>query len=64
VTNIKHADAYHCLLGGPYHIDESCPLGRAIPAELRGPGPGSDSLCRTCELRLEAGESRRRMDGG
>lgn len=62
MTHIEDAESYHCLLGGPFHIDESCPLGRLIPAELRSPGPGAGSLCPTCELRLAAQESRVRVD--
>ena len=63
VTYTESIPAYHCLLGGAYHIDDSCPVGRMIPSELRATGPGAGALCRTCELRLAARDRRRSVNG-
>lgn len=54
MTYVEDIGAYHCVLNGPYHLEEECPIGRLIPRELRISGTGEAGLCPACEARLEA----------
>ena len=49
-------DTYHSPFEHVYHIVNTCPVGRLIPAELRkeGMGIGDRPLCSACKCREES----------